>query len=49
MNCLNPKWKYLCIPLMELCDGDYNMKLTINVYDYDTNSRDDFIGSADVG
>jgi len=48
MNNLNPEWKVIYISLSELCDGDYNMTLKLDVWDYDTSSRNDIIGSAEV-
>lgn len=47
-NNLNPEWKILYLPLMELCDGDYYMRLKIDVWDFDYNSPDDLIGQAEV-
>lgn len=47
-NNLNPKWSLIYISLSELCDGDYSLPLHLEVFDEDRNSRDDFIGSAQV-
>jgi len=47
-NNLNPCWKVLYIPVSELCDGDHQMTLTVEVYDEDRNSRDDLIGSVEL-
>jgi len=44
MNDLNPSWKLLYISTHELCDDNHQLPLTIEVYDEDRNSRDDFIG-----
>jgi len=43
-NNLNPKWKLLYIPIIELCDNNFNLPLLIEVFDEDRNSRDDLIG-----
>jgi len=47
-NNLNPKWSLIYISLSELCDSDYSLPLQLKVFDDDRNSRDDFIGSAEV-
>jgi len=47
-NNLNPKWSLIYISLSELCDSDYSLPLHLKVFDEDRNSRDDFIGSAEV-
>jgi len=47
-NSLNPKWSLIYISLSELCDGDYDLPLHLEVFDEDRNSRDDFIGSVQV-
>jgi len=47
-NNLNPKWSLIYISLSELCDSDYSLPLHLQVFDEDRNSRDDFIGSAEV-
>ena len=43
-NDLNPKWKAMEKPLSEICNGDYQRHLKIEVYDYDSNGSDDLIG-----
>ena len=45
---MNPKWSLIYISLSELCDGDYSLPLNLEVFDEDRNSRDDFIGGAQV-
>jgi len=47
-NNLNPSWKVLYIPTSELCDGNLQMPLKIEVFDEDRNSRDDLIGSVEL-
>lgn len=47
-NCLNPKWSLVYISLSELCDGDYDLPLHLEVFDEDRNSKDDFIGNVQV-
>merc|ERR1712168_565523 len=47
-NNLNPSWKVLYIPVAELCDNNYQMPLTVEVFDEDRNSRDDLIGSVEL-
>jgi hypothetical protein len=44
-NTLNPTWKPFQLPVVELCNGDYDRKLKIDVYDWDSNGSHDFIGS----
>ena len=48
MNELNPSWKLLYISTQELCDDNHQLPLTIEVYDEDRNSRDDFIGGTEL-
>lgn len=45
MNTLNPTWAPVSISIRKLCNGEYNCKLTFDVYDYDKNSPPDLIGS----
>jgi len=47
-NNLNPKWSLVYISLSELCDGDYELPIQLEVFDEDRNSKDDFIGSVQV-
>eukprot|EP00091_Calanus_sinicus_P005181 TRINITY_DN15575_c0_g1_i1.p1 TRINITY_DN15575_c0_g1~~TRINITY_DN15575_c0_g1_i1.p1 ORF type:complete len:110 (+),score=20.61 TRINITY_DN15575_c0_g1_i1:166-495(+) len=47
-NNLNPSWKVLYIPTSELCDGNLQMPLNIEVFDEDRNSRDDLIGRVEL-
>ena len=48
MNNLNPEWKLLYIPIVELCDNDPQMSLLITAFDYDSNSHHDMIGSVQL-
>jgi len=47
-NNLNPSWKVLYIPTSELCDGNLQMPLNVEVFDEDRNSRDDLIGRVEL-
>ena len=42
---LHPKWKPFKIELNKLCNGDYNKRIRMEVYDYDSIGSHDFIGS----
>lgn len=44
-NTLNPVWAPVVIPVVDVCNGDYDRKLLIEVYDWDSNGSHDFIGS----
>ncbi|QQP57585.1 Copine VIII, partial [Caligus rogercresseyi] len=44
-NDLNPTWKPFSISLSDLCDGEFNRLLKIDVYDYSSNGKHDLIGS----
>ena len=44
-NTLNPNWKVTSMPVRELCNGDYDRQLKVDVYDWDDNSDNDLIGS----
>ena len=43
-NDLNPTWKAMEKPMSEICNGDFQRHLKIEVYDYDSNGSDDLIG-----
>ena len=42
-NC-SPKWKVMDKSLAEICNGDYQRELKIEIFDYDSASKDDIIG-----
>ncbi|TRY74457.1 hypothetical protein TCAL_12492 [Tigriopus californicus] len=44
-NTLNPVWAPITIPVVDVCNGDYDRKLQIEVYDWDSNGSHDIIGS----
>jgi Ca2+-dependent lipid-binding protein len=44
-NTLNPTWKPMSIPIRELCNGEYDRKLKVDVYDWDSNGDHDWIGT----
>ena len=44
-NNLNPNWKQFSLSLRELCNGDYERKLKVQVDDYDNDGSHDLIGS----
>ena len=44
-NDLNPKWKQFRVNVCQLCNGDYERKLKIQVDDYDSDGSHDHIGS----
>ena len=43
MNNLNPVWKGFSIPMQKLCNGDANLPIRIQVFDWDKNSDPDFV------
>ena len=43
-NTLNPTWKPMTISTKKLCNGDYNCRLRIDVFDYDKEHSQDLIG-----
>ncbi|KAG2387833.1 hypothetical protein C9374_001427 [Naegleria lovaniensis] len=47
MNNLNPHWKGFTLPMQKLCNGNENLPLRIQVFDWDKHSDPDFIGSVD--
>lgn len=46
-NNLNPDWGFLYMSLQELCDGDIDMKLQVEVFDED-NTSDKLIGATQL-
>ncbi len=44
-NTLNPTWPAVTMHVRELCNGDYDRQLRMDVYDWDDNSDNDLIGS----
>jgi hypothetical protein len=42
-NC-NPKWKAMDKTISEICSGDYERELKIEIYDHDERGKDDLIG-----
>ena len=42
-NC-SPKWKVMDKSVAEICNGDYQRELKIEIFDYDSASKDDIIG-----
>ena len=42
-NC-NPRWLIMERSVAELCNGDYQRELKIEIFDYDSTSKDDVIG-----
>ena len=42
-NC-NPRWLIMEKSVAELCNGDYQRELKIEIFDYDSTSKDDVIG-----
>lgn len=44
-NNLNPTWAPMTLSLNDMCNGDYNKSLKIDVYDSDGDSKHDLIGS----
>ena len=43
-NNSNPRWFPLQKPITELCNGDYDRELKIEIIDYDSSSQNDLIG-----
>merc|ERR1712038_231896 len=43
-NNANPKWTGMDKPITELCNGDYDRDLKIEVFDYDSSGENDLIG-----
>ena len=44
-NSLNPSWPPITISVSELCGGDYDRQLKIEVLDHDDSGKNDMIGS----
>lgn len=44
-NNLDPTWKPFQKAVVEICNGDYNRSLKIEVWDWDSDGSDDYIGS----
>ena len=44
-NDLSPTWKSAKIKVRDLCNGDYNRPLKIDIYDWDSNGKHDIIGT----
>ena len=44
-NNASPAWAPAEITSGKLCNGDWNRKLRIEVYDHDTGAEDDYIGA----
>lgn len=44
-NNLNPQFKRISIKAQKLCNGDYNMPIIVECWDYNDNGKHDFIGS----
>ena len=42
---LSPVWPPARIPMMNLCNGDINRPIIIEIYDYDSNGTHDFMGA----
>ena len=43
-NTLNPSWKEFTIPVVMLCNGDYNRTIKVECYDWDSDGGHDLIG-----
>jgi Ca2+-dependent lipid-binding protein len=44
-NDLRPTWKPMKLKVRDLCNGDYNRALKIDIYDWDSNGKHDIIGT----
>jgi hypothetical protein len=44
-NTLDPTWPTISMHIRDLCNGDYERQLKLDVYDWDDNSENDLIGS----
>ena len=44
-NTLDPTWKPFQKPVVELCNGQYDRNLKVDVWDWDSNGTHDYIGS----
>jgi len=47
-NNLNPNWKSEMIDLRTLCDGDLDMILKLDVYDYESDGKNELIGGIET-
>jgi Ca2+-dependent lipid-binding protein len=45
---LDPSWKEFDIPLQKLNNGNFDMPLIIEVFDWNANGDEDFIGSCAI-
>merc|ERR1712126_663607 len=43
-NNANPRWNGVEKPVAEICNGDYNRDLKIEIFDYDSSGENDLIG-----
>jgi len=43
-NNANPKWNGMEKPITEICNGEYDRELKIEIYDYDSSGDNDLIG-----
>merc|ERR1712223_537728 len=43
-NNSNPKWASMDKPITEICNGDYDREMKIEVLDYDSSGENDLIG-----
>lgn len=47
-NTLNPSWKMIEMPIAELCNSDYDRKISFECFDWDKDTEHDLIGSFQV-
>jgi len=45
MNNLNPQWPRVSIPIVSLCNGDYDRPIKIEIWDEDSDGKHGFMGS----
>ena len=43
-NNSNPRWSAMDKPITELCNGDYERELKVEIFDYDSTGQNDLIG-----
>ena len=43
-NDINPRWNTMEKTISEICSGDYDRELKIEIYDHDKRGKDDLIG-----
>lgn len=48
MNNLNPHWKGFTLPLQKLCNGNENLPLKLQVFDWDKHSDPDFVSITQI-